>query len=150
MNAWPVSESGNFVHILFVANNHYVTIYSSLEIKTDQNDNTNCIELKVYDSLNSNYSKNILNQLSTILKNSKTQIDKFLIHNIQVTQQPNVYDCGCYAIANVLFLCNQINPGTITLITKDSEGNDILIPHLLNCVVNWRSELFKYNFELSF
>ena len=57
---------------------------------------------------------------------------------------------GWYAIANVLFLCNQINPGTITLITKDPEGNDILKPHLLNCIVNGRSELFKYNIELSF
>ena len=55
------------------------------------------LELKIYDSLNSNYNKNIVNQLSTILKNYKTQIDKFLIHNIQVNRQPSVHDCGWYA-----------------------------------------------------
>ena len=70
------------------------------------------------------------------MKNSKTQIDKFLIHNIQVTRQSNVHDCGWHEIANVLFLCNKINPGINTLITKDYEGNDILILHLLNCILN--------------
>ena len=55
MNTSPVPESGNFVQILSVAlYYHYVTIDTSLEIKTDQNDNTNYIELKIYDLLNSN------------------------------------------------------------------------------------------------
>lgn len=44
MNTWLVPESGNFVQILFVANDHYVTIHSLLEIKTDQNDKTNYID----------------------------------------------------------------------------------------------------------
>ena len=146
MNTSPVPEDGSFIQIFLVGNNHFITVGGFLQIKHDNLDGTNYIEMNIYDSLNSGtiYNEYVVSQLSAIFKNCKTQIHKFLIKNVQVTRQPNTHDCGWYSVANALFLCNCINPGTIELINQSEKSKNILREHLYKCIVNKKLEVFKY------
>ena len=95
----------NFVQILHVFENHWITIYGLKDLK----------EIRVYNSLNytkdKKYSKKTIKSFPKMIKSTSSQ---FKVNIMSVQQQPNAIDCVLFALAFATDLLYGSSPSNVS------------------------------------
>ena len=113
----PLKSDQSFVQLLHTGNNHWVTV-TNLGCPSDT--------VKIFDSLSTGGpTKELKNEIARMLK---TQSDYINLEHMDVAQQENGSDCGVYAIANALEICQGHDPSACNW-----EGAQMRT-HLLQCL----------------
>ena len=110
-------ERGEFIQILHVSNNHWLTV-----------SNIGCSQgyVNVYDSIPSgNIPERTKRQIAAILYTKEKQIN---IHFPSVQVQYGVNDCGLFALAFAATLCKGQDPSKVNYVQHE------LRKHLLHCI----------------
>ena len=113
------SMQENFVQILHVFENHWITIYGLKDLN----------EIRVYDSLNytkdKKYPKKTIKSFAKMINSTSSQ---FKVNVMSVQQQPNAIDCGLFAIAFATDLLHGNSPSNV------SYEHEKIRQHLLICL----------------
>ena len=140
------SMQENFVQILHVFENHWITIYGLKELK----------EIRVYDSLNytkdKKYPKKTIKSFAKMINSTSSQ---FKVNVMSVQQQPNAIDCGLFAIAFATDLLYGNSPSNV------SYEHEKMRQHLFICLQQdsftlfprasaeaCKTRSFKYNLDV--
>ena len=121
---------GQFVQILFVAKNHWITVSNivsgTLNFLTES--------VQIYDSGRpSKVSMEVKKQICSFLQ---PKADRLSFDIINVEGQLNSYDCGVYAIAYATHIIHGLDPVKYKWNTKSMRS------HLLKCLMNKKLEPF--------
>lgn len=113
-----------FVQICNINESHWVTIFGYTDFGTDSEKESEmpaakkkkrCMKeiVNVYDSFATSYKEypDVISIVSSLTRHNP-HIETIEIRQQRVCQQGNSYDCGLYAIAFAVLLCNKIDPCT--------------------------------------
>lgn len=117
--------TASMVQILHSGGNHWLTV-STVDVDSPAT-------VRVFDSLSSPLPEHTKQQIAAILNTSEPQI-KIEFANVQT--QPNLRDCGLFAVANALAICAGQSPENLLFDVKSMRG------HLAKCLGNGKLQPF--------
>ncbi|XP_014663455.1 PREDICTED: uncharacterized protein LOC106806115 [Priapulus caudatus] len=121
-----MSQSMKFIQPLFVNGNHWVVVSNLFTSRSNT--------VRLYDSLPGlNPYSNLLLQVASLLK---TEHSNVVIELVEMHRQVGGSDCGVYAIASMVALCNSIEPSTIQW------NQQMMRSHLVACFRDRKMEMF--------
>ena len=123
----------NMIQILFKGSSqcgHWLTI-STVNLKPGY--------VNVFDSLNLNLDIEVKNQICAILKQESTYVTA---NRVPIQQQQGSADCGLFAIATAVALCNGYEPNKILF------RQDKLRGHLIKCIENGSFTMFPFDVNI--
>lgn len=93
-------------------------------------------EIKLLDSLNLKISRSLLLQIAAMFKPADITVSKLYVNRLPVQQQTGTLDCGLFAIAFAVELCNGEDPSKMVFIQEKMRD------HLLTCLEKRKFDLF--------
>ena len=121
----PIEPGKKFVQLLYNGKNHYVTVTNMLP----DGSVTPANEILLYDSLLSFQTNSttivvvedeVKWQISRLLQNFVKNSENIKIKAMSCEQQPNMIDCGFYALMNVIAILYQMDPSQCQYPNSDS------------------------------
>ena len=122
----PVPEGEHFVQVLHVRNCHWIVL-------SNMADECDSITYNVYDSANYPLDVDTKHQICSLTKPTSKQIR---IQMVNIQRQPNINDCGLFALAVATDLVHYQDP------QKHSYVISSMRPHLVKCIENGEVALF--------
>ena len=112
------AESGEFVQILHTGASHWVCVSTF---------GCNKGQCNVFDSLYPTLPSKAVKQIAALLK---CKLPSFELRYLDVANQLNTNECGCYAIAFAEALCRGKDPATLDF------TQPLMCQHLLKCLMD--------------
>ena len=95
--------------------------------------------VNVFDSLSLNLDIEVQNQICAILKQESTYVTA---NRVPIQQQQGSADCGLFAIATAVALCNGYEPNKILFRQDKLRGN------LIKCIENGSFTMFPFDVNI--